>query len=446
MTTRNPAPQSLGETQTQVAVTGIGMITPLGLDTASTWEALLKGQSGVQRLEKFDASTFTTQMGAEVKGFDPNKLITDKKLLRQSVLFTRFALAAAEEAFDDAGIKPTATTADRWGIVGGSGLMTAEFDYWQDFQKEFAVDGKVDYHKLSRPGQNFCQPVDFARTRTCAGIGLLTQSYGIRGYSTTVHTACASGGQALGLAARVIRRGEADYMLAGGYDSMLNPTGLSSFCLLGALSTANDDPQTASRPFDLTRGGFVLGEGAAFLILESLEKAKARGARIYATLAGEGNSISAFRITDSPPSGDGPMQSIRAALSDAACKPTDVDYINAHGTSTKMNDLSETNAIKTVLGEHAYKIPVSSTKSLTGHLISASGALEGAIAVLAIHHGIAPMTANLTTPDPECDLDYVTEGAREASIGVAMSNSFGFGGTNNCLVFKHPDLANRGAA
>ena len=221
---------------------------------------------------------------------------------------------------------------------------------------------------------------------------------------------------------------------------MISPFGLSSFCLLGALSTDNATPNLASRPFDLTRNGFILGEGAAFLVLEEWEHAKARGAHIYAELAGEGNTLSSYRITDSPPDGNGALQAIARALKDAGVKPEDVDYINAHGTSTKMNDLSETNAIKAVFGARAYQIPVSSTKSQTGHLIAAAGALEAAFSVLAIQHGRVPMTANLHHPDPDCDLDYVTEGPRERSLGVVISNSFGFGGSNSCLLFKHPEF------
>ena len=240
---------------------------------------------------------------------------------------------------------------------------------------------------------------------------------------------------------QVIRRGEADCMLAGGFDSMINPLGLSSFCLLGALSTDNDSPETASRPFDRTRNGFVLGEGASFLILEEWDKACARGARIYAELAGQGNTLSAYRITDSHPSGDGAIQAIKRALRDAGVQPSAVDYINAHGTSTQMNDLSETNAIKAVFGDRAKNIPVSSTKSQTGHLIAAAGALEAVISVLVIQTAHVPMTKNRTEPDLACDLDYVTEGVREKAVGVVLSNSFGFGGSNSCLLFKHPELS-----
>jgi 3-oxoacyl-[acyl-carrier-protein] synthase-1/3-oxoacyl-[acyl-carrier-protein] synthase II len=316
-------------------------------------------------------------------------------------------------------------------------MMTAEFDYLSRFQQTCAENGEIDWSMLQTNAKEFYKLVDFGKTTSNSGLSLLIQHFGITGYASSVHTACASGGQALGLAMQVIRRGEADYMLAGGFDSMINPLGLSSFCLLGALSTYNETPKTASRPFDFTRNGFVLGEGAAFLILEEWDKAKSRGAHIYAELAGEGNSLSSYRITDSHPNGDGAIQAMQRALNDAGVRAQDVDYINAHGTSTKMNDLSETNAIKAVFGT---SIPASSTKSQTGHLIAAAGALEAVLSIKSIEQAQIPPTANLTTADPECDLDYVVDGPREKSLGVVLSNSFGFGGSNSCLLFKHPEF------
>lgn len=426
-------------TKRRVAITGLGIISPLGNDVQSTWQNLMKGQSGIAEIKQFDASAFPTRIAAEVKQFAlPPSLATKKN--RHAISFTAFALAAAQQAFEDAGIMPTSQTAPRWGVVTGSGMMTAEFNYLHRFQQACALEGETDWALLQANTQDFYQLTDFGKTISNSGLSLLIQQFGIEGYASSVHTACASGGQALGLAMQVIRRGDADYMLAGGFDSMINPLGLSSFCLLGALSAYNDTPKTASRPFDGTRNGFVLGEGAAFLILEEWEKAKARGAHIYAELAGEGNSLSSYRITDSHPNGDGAIQAIEGALKDAGVQVADVDYINAHGTSTKMNDLSETNAIKAVFKDNAKKLPVSSTKSQTGHLIAAAGALEAALSVLSIEHAHIPMTANLTTPDPECDLDYVVEGTREKSLGVVLSNSFGFGGSNSCLLFKHPEL------
>ncbi|HAU1193085.1 TPA: beta-ketoacyl-[acyl-carrier-protein] synthase family protein [Legionella pneumophila] len=423
----------------RVAITGLGVVSPLGNDVSTTWNNLIAGYSGIDNIKQFDASAFPTTIAAEVKNFSPDTSISGKHT-RFIMSFTHFALEAARQAFEDASVFPTRQTSDRWGIVTGSGMMTAEFEYLMRFQQTCAADGEIDWGKLQSNGRDFYNLVDFGKTTSNSGLSLLIQQYGITGYASSVHTACASGGQALGLAMQVIRRGEADFMLAGGFDSMINPLGLSSFCLLGALSTYNEAPQTASRPFDATRNGFVLGEGAAFLILEEWNKAKSRGAKIYAELAGEGNSLSSYRITDSHPNGDGAIQAIKRALEDAGVQPRDVDYINAHGTSTKMNDLSETNAIKVVFGDRIANLPVSSTKSQTGHLIAAAGALEAVLSVKSIEQAQVPKTANLKTPDPECDLDYVVDGPREKSLGVVLSNSFGFGGSNSCLLFKHPEF------
>ena len=423
----------------RVAITGLGVVCPLGNDVQSTWKNLLAGQSGIDIIKQFDASAFPTRIAAEVKQFTQPLSFLSKQN-RHVVPMTSFALGAAIQAFDDAGIAPTPRTAARWGVVTGSGMMTAEFEYLHRFQQACALDGKVDWACLQTNAHDFYKSIDFSKTVSNSGLSLLIQQFGIEGYASSVHTACASGGQALGLAMQVIRRGDADYMLAGGFDSMINPLGLSSFCLLGALSTYNDTPNTASRPFDATRNGFVLGEGAAFLILEEWTKAKARGARIYAELAGEGNTLSSYRITDSHPNGDGATQAIEMALKNAGVKASEVDYINAHGTSTKMNDLSETNAIKAVFKERARALPVSSTKGQTGHLIAAAGALEAVLSVLSIEHAVIPKTANLTTPDPECDLDFVVDGPREKALGVVVSTSFGFGGSNSCLLFKHPEF------
>lgn len=423
----------------RVAITGMGVVSPIGLDVESTWSNLMAGKSGIAEIKQFDASAFPTYIAAEVKQFKSNPAHKGKHT-RFAMSFTHYALDAAQQAFDDAGIFPNQENALRWGVVTGSGMMTSEFDYLHRFQKTCAETGEVDWNRLHKQSRDFYELVDFGKTTSNSGLSLLIQQFGIKGYATSVHTACASGGQALGLALQVIRRGEADFMLAGGFDSMINPLGLSSFCLLGALSTYNETPETASRPFDATRNGFVLGEGAAFMILEEWDKAKARGARIYAELAGEGNSLSSYRITDSHPNGDGAIQAIERALQDAGVKPQDVDYVNAHGTSTKMNDLSETNAIKAVFKDQVKHLPVSSTKSQTGHLIAAAGALEAVLSIKAIEQAQIPKTANLTTADPECDLDYVVDGPREKSLGVVLSNSFGFGGSNSCLLFKHPEF------
>jgi 3-oxoacyl-(acyl-carrier-protein) synthase len=281
-------------------------------------------------------------------------------------------------------------------------------------------------------------PVAFCRSQSNTGLALLSRHFGIRGYATSVHTACASGGQALGTALKVMRRGVVDFMLAGGYDSMLNPIGLAAFCLLGALSTDNETPERASRPFDATRNGFVLGEGAGFLVLEDWDKARQRGAHIYAEFAGEGNSLSSYRITDSHPSGDGPVQAMQQALTDAGLTPEDIDYVNAHGTSTVMNDRSECAALRTIMGKHVRRVATSSTKSCMGHLIAAAGAVEAGVCALAIRDSIAPVNANLAEPDPDCDLELVKGKSRALPIRAAISNSFGFGGSNSCLAFRHP--------
>lgn len=423
----------------KVAITGIGMITPLGDTTLSTWQALFEKRSGVSRIQLFDPSGFPVHIAAQIKNFRPSERIKNKKLLKFSTRPTQFALIAAEEALIDSGIRPTQTTNERWGVVTGSSMMASEFSYWQDFHREFAQSGELDIKKLGERGLFYSQPSEFGKVQSNTALGLLAQEYQIFGYAMSVHTACASGGQALGLGLQAIRRGDADYILAGGYDSMINPTGISGFCLLGALSTSNDNPTGASRPFDRLRNGFVLGEGAAFLVLENWEKAVKRGAKIYAELAGEGNTISGYRITDSHPSGDGAIQSIKAAIKDADLLLDQIDYINAHGTSTQMNDLCEANAFKAVFGEDAKKLSISSTKSQLGHLISAAGALEGAFCAMAIHHSKIPMTLNLENPDPDCDLDFIAEGPRTKELRGVLSNSFGFGGTNNCLAFKHPE-------
>lgn len=422
----------------RVAITGLGAVSPLGNDLESTWDNLLTGKSGIANIQQFDAAHFPTHIAAEVKDFTLDPKLKSKNN-RFAARFTEFALSAAYQAVNDAKIA-TDTASERFGVVCGSGMMTAEFAYLSRFQDTCAPDGTVDWNLLQERSQEFYNLYDFGSTTSNTGLSLLIKQFNCRGYANAVHTACASGGQALGLAMQAVRRGDADIMLAGGFDSMINPVGLSSFCLLGALSSYNDTPETASRPFDKTRNGFVLGEGAAFLVLEDWEHAKQRGAQIYAELAGEGNSLSSYRITDSHPNGDGAIQAIEGALRDANVKYSDVDYINAHGTSTKMNDLSESNAIKAVFKETTSQLPVSSTKGQTGHLIAAAGALEAVVSTLTIHHSKLPINANLTTPDPDCALNYIKDSAIEKSVGVAMSNSFGFGGSNSCLVFKHPEF------
>jgi beta-ketoacyl-acyl-carrier-protein synthase II len=422
----------------RIAITGIGAVTPVGNDVRTTWSNLRAGRSGLGAIRGFDASGFPTQIGAEVKDFKPERAFRDRKLFKFASRTHQFALTAAEEALVDAGIRPDQATCQRWGFSAGAGMMGVTFAELESVHRfcgagdDFDADGLLD--------QRFpADPIAFCRTQTNAGLALLTRHFGIRGYATAVHTACASGGQALGTALRVMRRGQADFMLAGGYDSMLNPIGLSGFCLLEALSTDNDTPERASRPFDATRNGFVLGEGAGFLVLENWESARLRGAQIYAELAGDGNSLSSYRITDSHPSGDGPIQAMQQALTDAGMAPDVVDYVNAHGTSTPMNDRSECAALRAVMGPHIDQVAVSSTKSCMGHLIAAAGAVEAVVCALAIRDGIAPVNANLVQPDPDCDVNIVRGQSRPMRIRAALSNSLGFGGSNSCLAFRHPD-------
>jgi len=424
-------------TRRRAAITGVGLVTPLGNDTATTWEALCAERSGVAPIAGFDASGFSVRIAAEVKGFDAVAVIGDRKLLKFANRYQSFALAAADEAMRDAGIAPDERTASRWGCVVGSGMLGFSYEALADLHRGFAADGELNVKQLLAAGSAAADPLVFCRSQPNAGLWLLLRRFGIRGYASSVHTACSSGGQALGTALKLIRRATADYVLAGGFDSMIDPIGLAGFCLLGALSPDNDTPERASRPFDLTRNGFVLGEGAGFFVLEEWNAACARGAHIYAELAGDGNSLSSYRITDSHPSGDGPIQAMRQALADARVSPGEIDYLNAHGTSTPMNDRSECAAIHAVFGAEAARVPVSSTKSLMGHLIAGAGAVEAAVCALGIHHGTVPVNANLVERDPECDLNFVCERHGPQRIRAAMSNSFDFGGSNSCLVLRN---------
>jgi len=422
----------------RVAITGIGLVTPVGNDALTTWTSLLAGRSGVAPIRGFDASGFPTRIGAEVKGFDATTVISDRKLLKFASHSHQFGLVAGEEALRDAGIRPEPSTAQRWGFSVGAGMMGVTFDELERLHDYCGQSGEFNPQGLL-DDEFPADPVAFCRSQTNAGLALLTRHFGIEGYTTAVHTACASGGQALGTALKVMRRGLADFVLAGGYDSMLNPIGLSAFCLLGALSRDNETPERASRPFDATRNGFVLGEGAGFLVLEDWNAARKRGARIYAELAGDGNSLSSYRITDSHPSGDGPIQSMRQALADAGLAPEDVDYVNAHGTSTLMNDRSECASLRAVMESHIAQLAVSSTKSCMGHLIAAAGAVEAAVCALAIRDSIAPVNANYLQPDPDCNVNLVRGESKPLRIRAALSNSLGFGGSNSTLVFRHPE-------
>src|SRR5437667_1903449 len=422
----------------RVAITGLGLVTPVGNDVAATWAALLACKSGGAAISLFDASGFPVRIAAEVKGFDPAKAIGDRKLLKFANRSHGFALAAAEQALADAGIRPTPATAERWGCTVGTGMMGVDFAELVAVHAPSATSGELDATRLLTDA-SANNPLVFCRSQSTTGLSLLTRRYGIRGYATSVHTACASGGQAIGTALKLIRRGAVDCALAGGFDSMISPVGVAGFCLLAALSADNDTPQRASRPFDATRNGFLLGEGAGFLVLEEWESARRREAHIYAELAGDGNSLSSYRITDSPPDGDGPIQAMRQALGDAGATIEEVDYINAHGTSTSMNDKSESAAIHAVFGSRVKEVAVSSTKGSLGHLNAGAGPGEVAVVAPAIHHGALPINANLREQDPECDLALVRDTPDRRRVRITLSNSFGFGGSNSCVCLRRPD-------
>ncbi len=426
----------------RVAITGLGLVTPAGNSASEAWITLLEGRSRISTVSRFDASGFPVRIAAEVRGFDEAAAVADRKLLKFANRSHLFALAAAEEAMRDAGIRPSQQTRRRWGCAVGTGMMGMEFADLIRLHRHSAAAGELDARRLL-DDEVALDPMIFCRSQAPAGLALLLRKFGIGGYATSVHTACASGGQAVGTAMKLIRRGTVDWVLAGGFDSMITPIGLAGFCLLNALSPDNDTPEQASRPFDATRNGFVLGEGAGFLVLEEWNAARRRGARIYAELAGDGNSLSSYRITDSHPSGEGPIQSMRQALADAGAAPADVGYVNAHGTSTLMNDRSEAAAVRAVFAAQAKRVAVSSTKSVMGHLIAAAGAVEAAICALAIHHDVLPVNANLKELDAECDLDIVRDEPRRRRINVAISNSLGFGGSNNCLALRNPEEADR---
>lgn len=406
----------------RVVVTGLGVISPVGTGKEAFWEALVKGRSGVRRITRFDASEFKTQIAAEVSDFDPEAYI-DKKEARRMDRFTQFAVAAANLALSDAAIAPEALDRDRVGVILGCGIGGIG-----TFEEQTRV--------LISRGPNRVSPFFVPMMIANMGAGYIAICHRFYGPNSTVVTACASSNHAIGEAFRIIQRGEADVMLTGGAEAAITPVALAGFCAMKAMSTRNDAPEKACRPFDAARDGFVIGEGAAVLVLERLEHALARGARIYAEVAGYGQSCDAYHITAPDPDGAGAAKAMARALKDAGLRPEEVNYINAHGTSTPLNDKVETMAIKKVFGEFAYRIPVSSTKSMTGHLLGAAGGIEAAACVLSITHGIIPPTINYENPDPECDLDYVPNEARRAQVDVALSNGLGFGGHNATLIFK----------
>lgn len=406
----------------RVVVTGIGLITPLGIGTEQTWSALINGQSGIGPITRFDASDQASQIAAEVKGFNPEDWF-EKKQAKNLDTFVQYAVAAADLAWKSSGLSITDANVNRVGVITGcgmGGLPTIE-----------------EYHGiLINKGPRKITPFFIPRVIPNMPSGHISMRIGCKGPNLTQTTACAAGTHAVGEAFRHIAYGDCDAAITGGTESVICPLAVGGFSAMKALSTRNDDPTAASRPFDRDRDGFVISEGAGMLVFEEMEAAKRRGATIYAEIIGYGQSSDAYHIAAPPEDGEGAARCMAAALRDARLNPEDIDYINAHGTSTPLNDRCETLAIKTVFGAHAYKLAVSSTKSMTGHMLGAAGGIEAAFTALSLHHGVLPPTANLQNPDPDCDLDYVPLTARKTRIETAMSNSFGFGGTNGVVVFR----------
>ncbi|HUC44774.1 MAG TPA: beta-ketoacyl-ACP synthase II [Candidatus Sulfotelmatobacter sp.] len=406
----------------RVVVTGIGVVSPLGLTRASTWEALVAGKSGIGPITKFDASAFTSRIAGEVRGFTPENYL-DKKDVKKMDTFIHYAVAASSEALSDSGLRIDAGNAERVGVYIGSGI--GGLPLFESTHRDYLEKGPRRISPFFIPGMII---------NLAAGqVSILT---GAKGPNLAVATACATGNHAIGEALRLIRDGYADAMIAGGTDAVITPLAVGGFCAMKALSTRNDAPAAASRPFDADRDGFVMGEGAGILVLEERAAALARGARVYAELSGYGLSGDAYHISAPAESGEGAARAMLGALRDAECDPREVDYINAHGTSTPVGDKMETMAVKTVFGAHARELAFASTKSMTGHLLGAAGGLESAITVLALAQGIIPPTINYVTPDPECDLDCVPNTARKMPVRAALNNSFGFGGTNASLLFR----------
>lgn len=408
--------------QRRVVITGMGMVSPLGNDLASTWDGIVNGRSGIGPITHFDASAFTTRIAGEIRDFDPTSFLPPKDVKKMEP-FIHYGLAASFMALEDSGLEVTEANAERIGAILGSGiggLLGIE-------------EQTIKYHE---GGPRKISPFYVPSTIINMLPGQLSIIKGIKGPNFSAVSACATSNHSIGMAMRMIQYGDADVMVAGGAERGSSPTSVGGFCSMKAMSTRNDDPTRASRPWDKDRDGFVLGDGAGVLVLEEYEHAKARGARIYAELAGFGASSDANHMTAPSEDGDGPARCMAAALKDAGVVPEQVQYLNAHGTSTPLGDLAETLAMKRAFGDHAYKLMVSSTKSMTGHLLGAAGGVEAIFSVLAIHNGIVPPTINLENPGEGCDLDYVPNVARQAKIDVAVSNGFGFGGTNGTLVFK----------
>src|SRR5216683_2252910 len=406
----------------RVVVTGLGAVTPVGNTADEFWSALLQGRSGVGPITKFDATDYPTRIAGEVKNFDPLDFV-DKKEARRLDPFLQYAIASAAMAVQDAALDTDRIDGSRFGVLIGSGIG--------------GITTLLESHKvLLEKGPDRVSPFFIPMLIVNMASGLLSMRFGAKGPNSSVVTACATGNHAIGDATRIIQRGDADVMIAGGAEAIIIPLTFAGFCQMKAMSTRNDDPGRASRPFDATRDGFVCGEGGGLVVLESLDHALARDARIYAEVVGYAMTGDAYHMTAPDPEADGAARAMALAVSDAGVEPSAVGYINAHGTSTPYNDKSETMAIKRVFGEHARKVAVSSTKSMTGHLLGAAGGIEAIATAFAIHHGILPPTINYETPDPDCDLAYVPNQARKQDVEVALSNAFGFGGTNATIVLR----------
>ncbi len=413
--------------QRRVVITGLGMITPLGTGTEKSWKGLIEGRSGISNITHFDMPAIPSQVAGEVRDFNIDDFI-DTKEQKKMDRFMHFGLAAATIAMEDSGLKVTDDIAERVGVIAGAGIGGLS-----SIEKYTQI--------LADRGPKRVTPFFIPMTIVNLTAGHISIRFGAKGPNSAVATACASGSHAIGDAFKLIQRDVADVMICGGSEAVITPLGISGFTSMKALSTRNDEPERASRPFDKDRDGFVMGEGAGFLVIEELEHAVNRGARIYAEIIGYGLNSDAYHITSPAPNGQGAAKCMQYAIKDASIKPEEVDYINAHGTSTKYGDELETSAVKTVFGEHAYKLCVSSTKSMIGHLLGASGGVEAAICALSVYNKIVPPTANLENPDPECDLDYIPLKARPLDINIAMSNSFGFGGTNACIILRRLEQA-----
>ncbi|HEX9928822.1 MAG TPA: beta-ketoacyl-ACP synthase II [Pyrinomonadaceae bacterium] len=405
----------------RVVVTGLGLVTPVGNTVEAAWGALMRGESGADYIKRFDTERFPVKFAAEVKNFDPLDFI-DKREARRMGAFSHFAIAASDEAVKDSGLQIDESNDEMVGTYISSGIG----DFW-------AIER--EHEKLLHQGPDRVSPFFIVSAIVNLAAGNVSIRHGAKGPNSATATACSAGAHAIGDSFKIIQRGDADAMICGGAESAITPMSSAGFASMRALSTRNDDPKHASRPFDAERDGFVMGEGAGILILEELEFAKARGARIYAELVGYGMSGDAFHVTMPDETGSGAIRVMQRAMKDAGIAPEQIGYINAHGTSTPYNDKFETLAIKKAFGEHAYKLAVSSTKSMTGHALGAAGGIEAVISVLAIHNNTLPPTTNYTTPDPDCDLDYIPNEPRQATVEYALSNSFGFGGTNACLIF-----------